>query len=179
MITLSQRLGRGDRGRQQAAIERVRAERAEDDGEAQAVDADERRQAEDHPPMGKVDQRRAHLQWWQPVLDMMFTDPDQPRPRLYWKNNVRARRNDSPDGVCGVALSGREESIDAFWRAIRRQKAQIERELPEGATVETGRFGIGVMRPNADFRRAWIITNLDHFAKVLGPRMRTLAEKRS
>lgn len=93
-------------------------------------------------------------------------------------------RNDSPDGVCGVALSGTGKSIDAFWRRIRRQAAELADELPDGATVEPGRFGIGLLRPNADFRndderRAWIISTLDRFANVLRPRMKTLVEKQN
>jgi hypothetical protein len=125
---------------------------------------------------------------------MTFGDPDQARPRLFWKNNVRAQlpwrgtwltgwHNDSPDGVCGVALSGTDKSIDALWRGIRRQAGELERDLPDGATVEPGRFGIGIVRSNAEFqdddeRRAWIVSNLDHFASVLRPRMKALLEKR-
>jgi hypothetical protein len=139
--------------------------------------------------------RQAHKRWWQPVVDMKFSGPAQPRRRLHWKNNIRvdlpwpgtwltAWRNDSPDGVCGVAVSGRGPRIDALWRKIRSQAEELESELPEGATVEAGRFGIGVMRPNAEFRddderRAWIISNLDRFASVLSPRMKALIEKRS
>lgn len=140
-------------------------------------------------------QRQAHDRWWQPVVDMKFSDPGQEAPRLRWKNNVRVNlpwdgtwltgwHNDSLDGVCGVGLSGRVESVEAFWRAIRKQASALEKELPAGSTVEPGRFGIGIQRPNAEFRddderRAWIIHNLDRFASVLRPWMAALAEKRN
>jgi hypothetical protein len=82
----------------------------------------------------------------------------------------------------GVALSGTGKSIDALWRRIRRQAGELGRELPDGATVEPGRFGIGIVRPNAEFqdddeRRVRIVSNLDHFASVLRSRMKELMEK--
>ena len=90
--------------------------------------------------------------------------------------------NDRADGVCGVALSGTRKSIDAFWRRIRAQASSLEAELPDGATVEPGRFGIAIVRPNSQFhdddeRRAWIVSNMNRFADVLRPRMKALVEK--
>jgi hypothetical protein len=189
-----------------AAIEKIRAKQAEDreplaagieptevpEAREEGAGASEREAATETDAERRV-LRRAHDEWWQPVVDMTFSDPGQPAPRLHWKNNVRAQmpwkgtwltgwRNDSPDGVCGVALSGSGKSIDAFWRRIRRQAAELERELPDGATVEPGRFGIGIVRPNGEFRddderRAWIIKNLEQFSRVLGPRMKELVER--
>jgi hypothetical protein len=180
-----------------AAIERIRAKQTEDQqqedgGRAEVVDT----QPAPNDAVSDAErraQRQAHDKWWQPVVDMKFSDPEQQSPRLHWKNNVRAPmpwrgtwltgwRNDSPDGVCGVALSGTGKSIDALWRKIRA--AELKDELPEGATVEPGRFGIGLLRPNSDFRndderRAWIKSTLDRFASVLRPRMKALVEKRS
>jgi hypothetical protein len=181
-----------------AAIERIRAKLAEDREEEQGVTANAETSVEADAKGEPADaerraQRQAHDKWWQPVVEMKFSDPDQVPPRLHWKNNVRVPlpwrgtwltgwRNDSPDGVCGVALSGTGKSIDAFWRRIRGQAAALESELPEGSTVEPGRFGIGIMRPNREFRndderRAWLIKNLDRFAGVLRPRMKALIEK--
>ena len=124
---------------------------------------------------------------------MKFNDPNRPPPRLYWKNNVRvpmpwpgtwltAWRNEKSDGVCGVALSGKSESIDAFWRKIQRFAPELERQLPDGSRIEAGRFGIGIIQPNTLFRdddekREWLVSNLDKFATVLQPRMELLLPK--
>lgn len=124
-----------------------------------------------------ITERELHQLWWRPVVEMQLDDPNQQSPRLYWKNNVRvpmlwpgtwltAWHNERPDGVCGVALSGKDESVDAFWRKARRIAAEIRSELPVGATVDQGRFGIGLVRSNSDFlgddeRREWIKATLN------------------
>ena len=116
----------------------ARERRAVDEGEAQAVDASGRQEAEDDAAVEaeRQAQHRVHDEWWQPVVRMKFSDPDPERPlRLHWKNNVRVRlpwagtwltgwRNDSPNspnGVCGVGLSGERKSLDALWQRMRRQ----------------------------------------------------------
>lgn len=137
--------------------------------------------------------RDAHKQWWQPIVEMKFDDPEQEQPRLHWKNNTRTRLpwpntwlttwcNDSPNGVCGVALSGRTDSLDELWQHLHRSARQIERELPEGSTVDEGRFGIGLLRPNVEFRdddekRAWMKLTTNHFVNVLRPRMVRLLDQ--
>jgi len=129
--------------------------------------------------------REAHKQWWQPVVNMKFDDADQQQPRLYWSNNVRTPmpwpdtwltgwRNVSSDGVCGVALSGSEESIAALWKVIRPMASRIEAKLPQGSSVNRGRFGIRITKPNKEFesddqRRAWIEQQLNEFVTVLKP----------
>jgi hypothetical protein len=147
------------------------------------------------PPSTDDDPREAHTKWWQPIVDMKFDDPDQEQPTLHWKNNTRTHlpwpgtwlttwRNESPDGVCGVALSGRADSLEDLWPRLRREARQIERELPDGSTVSEGRFGIGLLRPNSEFRddderRAWMKATLNKFVNVLRPRMTKLAQKAS
>jgi hypothetical protein len=138
--------------------------------------------------------KAAHQQWWQPIVDMKFDDPGQvDQPRLHWMNNTRtplpwpgtwltAWRNDSPDGVCGVALSGRAKRIDELWRRLRRDADQIQRELPEGSTVEGGRFGIGLTKSNSEFRndderREWLKATLNTFVNVLRPRVVKVANR--
>jgi hypothetical protein len=34
-------------------------------------------------------ERVEHERWWEPIVSITFDDPDQQRPRLYWKNNTR------------------------------------------------------------------------------------------
>jgi hypothetical protein len=135
-----------------------------------------------------------HQQWWQPIVDMKFDDPEQvAQPRLHWMNNTRtsmpwpstwltAWRNESPDGVCGVALSGRARRINELWGRLRRDADDIQRALPAGSTVEGGRFGIGITKPNSDFRddderRAWLKVTLNTFVSVLRPRIVKVASR--
>jgi hypothetical protein len=102
-------------------------------------------------------ERRAHSSWWEPIVSMSFDDPDQQPPRLFWKNNTRTPMpwpgtwlttwtSQDPDGNTGIALSGYEDNIDEFWRAIRAVRREIQSDLPEGTSVESGRFGISLAR---------------------------------
>jgi acylphosphatase len=136
-------------------------------------------------PQRKLGKHAQHKQWWQPVVDMKFDDPGQEQPRLYWSNNVRAPlpwpdtwltgwRNVNEDGLCGVALSGKEKSVEAFWRVIRGQAWKIEAALPKVVASIEGRFGIRITKPNSEFgsdeeKRAWIKEMLNQFALVLRP----------
>jgi hypothetical protein len=133
-------------------------------------------------PLGKHAEHRA---WWQPIVEMKFDDPQQPQPQLFWKNNVRtplawpetwltAWRNIREDGVCGVALSGKQQNIESLWWVIRRDAKTLESKLPKGSTVDRGRFGIRLTKPNSEFasddeRRAWLKANLNAFVNVLAP----------
>jgi len=106
------------------------------------------------------------------------------RAPMPWRGTwLTGWRNDSPDGVCGVALSGTGKSIDALWR--KNTGGELKDELPEGATVEPGRFGIGLLRPNSDFRNDDERTSVDQEylgsvrERACGPRMKALVEKRS
>ena len=135
----------------------------------------------------RIGKHEAHRLWWQPVVDVAFDNAQQEKPRLYWSNNVRTRmpwpetwltawRNISDEGVCGVALSGTEEAMERFWRAIRKKARRLEAELPKGSSVARGRFGIRITKPNAEFsnddeRRAWIAATLNRFVNILRPYM--------
>jgi hypothetical protein len=154
----------------------------------------EDQEGEEEPPTAPQQQEQSsgdahdlHDQWWRPIVDMKFDDPEQEQPRLYWMNNTRTRlpwpsiwltawHNESPNGVCGVALSGRAKRINEVWRRLRKDADEIQRELPEGSTVEAGRFGIGITKPNSEFRndderRAWLKATLNTFVNVLRPRI--------
>jgi hypothetical protein len=97
-------------------------------------------------------ERAEHTQWWQPIVSMKFDDPDQQQPRLHWKNNTRTPMpwpgtwlttytwgGEDPDGGCGVALSGYDDALDKLWRSMRRERKEIQSELPDGSNVEAGR----------------------------------------
>jgi hypothetical protein len=134
-------------------------------------------------------EREAHRQWWQPVLDTKLPD-GHPTPRLYWKNNVRVPlpmsdtwltvwHNEADDGVCGVAISGKAKAVDALWQSLERSTADLKAALPAGSTVEAGRFGVALLKPNAEFanddeRRAWMQQTMKAFIAVLEPKIRAL-----
>jgi hypothetical protein len=86
--------------------------------------------------------------------------------------------------VCGVALSGRAKRINELWRRLRRGADEIQHDLPAGSTVEGGRFGIGLTKPNSEFRddderRAWLKATLNAFVSVLRPRIAKVAGRAS
>jgi hypothetical protein len=106
--------------------------------------------------------REAHRQWWQPVVDTKLPGSDQ-QPMLYWKNNIRVPlpwpgtwltvwHNEEVDGVCGVAVSGKPDAVNALWRHLQPTAADLLALLPANSTVKSGRFGIGVTKPNDEFR---------------------------
>jgi hypothetical protein len=159
---------------------RLRAPQVEDQDRIRRKKRNNHRSSRSH-------KSRAATPTRQPIVDMKFDDREQvEQPRLYWMNNTRtplpwpsiwltAWRNESPDGVCGVALSGRAKMIKELWHMLRRDADEIQRELPAGSTVEGGRFGIGISKPNSEFRddderRAWLKETLNAFV-MLRPRI--------
>jgi hypothetical protein len=183
----------GGRGQLLQTSQTLRAPQIEDQEEEEPPPPSQQQEEGPQEPSGDAYDR--HQQWWQPIVDMTFADPQQEQPRLYWMNNTRtplpwpsiwltAWRNESPDGVCGVALSGRAKSIKELWRRLRRDAEEIRRELPAGSTVEGGRFGIGITKPNSEFRdddekRAWLKAILNAFVNVLRPRIAKVAGRAS
>jgi hypothetical protein len=171
-------------GATQGAVERVRKAMA-----APGQDGT-RATAESPTPsvLANTPDREAHRQWWQPVVDTKLPGSDQPQPKLYWRNNVRVPlpwpgtwltvwRNDEAGGVCGVAVSGRGTAVDDLWQHIQPSAAAIEASLPVGSTVKPGRFGLGITKPNSDFkndneRRAWMQQTMLAFLADLGPRLK-------
>ncbi len=131
--------------------------------------------------------RETHRLWWQPVVDTKLPGSDQP-PRLFWRNNVRVPlpwadtwltvwRNAETDGVCGVAVSGKANAVDELWRHLQPSAADLLASLPPGSTVKSGRFGIGVTKPNSEFksddeRRDWMQRTMLAFLAALTPRLK-------
>jgi hypothetical protein len=100
-----------------------------------------------------------------------------------WLTTYTFGREDKPDAGCGVALSGYEDDLDELWRLMRRERKEIQSELPNGSQVESGRFGIRLTRLNTEFRdddekRSWMKATLNTFVNVLRPRMKRLFNAR-
>lgn len=127
----------------------------------------------------------AWRQWWQPVLEMSFDDPEQDKPVL-GRNFVRARLPHPelwlgahrPHGGAGVYLTGRPERLQQFIEEIE-QDPTFMAELPAGAVVTTGSNGVpyvgavhgtGATVPD-DELRAWIRDALNQFANAARARL--------
>lgn len=130
----------------------------------------------------------AYRQWWQPVLDMQFDDPDQEPLKLYYPNNVRTqlpwpgtwvtayRANDR----CGVFVGGREEPLREIWSALEPDLGEVLSEVP-GAASSSG-SPVSVSRPMSGFRddeaaRDWLKRMLNAYVNALRPRLKVLVSK--
>jgi hypothetical protein len=178
----------------EGSINRLRGSRAEDRSNAtqprQAQDDDG---GSDKPALtaetqeAETPEREVHRQWWQTVVNTKLPT-DQPPPKLYWKNNIRVPlpwpgtwltvwRNEDAEGVCGVAVSGRGNAVDEIWRHLQISTTELQASLPPGSTVKPGRFGIGVTKPNDEFknddeRRAWMQRTMLAYLAALSPRLK-------
>lgn len=136
----------------------------------------------------------AHRQWWRPVLDMSFDDPDQEPLTLHWRNNVRAAlpwpgtwitayREEAPTGRSGVFLAGRDEALRELWSRIELDLDEIVAELPEGTISgnvrSSGQVAILTGRDNRSFsgddeQRQWLKETINRYVNALRPRIRRL-----
>ncbi len=132
--------------------------------------------------------RDAEREWWRPVTEMSFDDPEQDQPKYRWRGHVRAQLPlpglwlvgyRSGDDRVGVFLSGNRDVLNDFMSRY----GEVIDELPTGSVIEIGRNGapyIACARPleqfaNEDEMRAWISTTLNDFANVLRPKLRALS----
>ncbi len=131
----------------------------------------------------------AYRRWWQPVLDMVFDDPDQDPPKLRFPNNVRvqlpwpgtwitAYRN-AP--VYGVFLSGHAGPLEDAWQRLAPDIEEIMAESPEGTRAYGVRDGnsdyLFTRRPcatfaNDDEAREWLKQTLNAYVNALRPRLK-------
>ena len=143
--------------------------------DVRAEDAEPRNGTRARPPMAE------YRQWWQPILEMSFDDPDQTPPTLY-TNNVRAPMplpgtwvtayGDARD--VGVFLSGRAAPLRSGMDLLQGQTDQILAELPEGTSVGD-RFT--TKRNHSSFaddeeKKAWLASTLNAYVNALRPRLR-------
>jgi hypothetical protein len=135
-----------------------------------------------------------YREWWQPVLDMRFDDPDQEPPALHWPNHVRvqlpwpkiwitAYRSDAGAGSSGIFLAGREPDRQRLLTLLEPADELIA-ELPPGTSVRhganAGKVSIYTERMNRSFAtpddcRPWLIAGLNQHVNVLRPRLKRLA----
>jgi Phage integrase family len=72
-----------------ADVREGREDSSTDTASSEGSDEETALEVPSEEPERKIGKHEAHRQWWQPITEMKFVDPDQEQPRLYWKNNVR------------------------------------------------------------------------------------------
>jgi hypothetical protein len=138
-----------------------------------------------------------YRQWWQPVMNMNFDDPDQDAPKLYWPNHVRVslpwpgtwltayRADGPPGGRSGVFLSGRQQDLTELLALATPQMTEILSELPEktelGQGSSPGSTPLVTTRldtsfQNDDEKRDWLKLTLNQYVNVLRPRLKQLVD---
>lgn len=145
-------------------------------------------------PAGK---HARYREWWQPVIDMRFDDPDQEPPVLHWPNHVRvhlpwpkvwitAARVEAANGSCLVFLAGRDEER-ARLLALLEPVDELLAELPTGTALRSwasdGQKSFFTVRPKKSFatdddRRAWLRTSVNQYVNALRARLKRLATER-
>jgi hypothetical protein len=140
------------------------------------------------PGRAAVPSGKQHLKdWWQPVLDMKFNDPEQDPPYWVGTNNIVLRtpfpgivikafaRVGSP--AMEVFVSGtRTENVRAIEEFVREERRALIRELPPGTEICPENDWPVITHEQEieddDERRAWIIKTLNTYVTVLRPRLR-------
>jgi hypothetical protein len=144
------------------------------------------------------DERAAHADWWEPVLNMTFDDPDQDAPRLYWRNNLRAPLPWPNTWLLASSHAGRrdysvtlveggEASLKTFRPAAAGLEPEILAELPPEAAIVVGTDGqeyFSSARSQADFAtddeaREWLCETLNAYVNVFRPLMKRLAAEKA
>jgi hypothetical protein len=130
---------------------------------------------------------RGHLRdWWQPVLQMTFDDPEQERPFWVGTNNVVLKtpfRGIQIKGFAivngariGVFLSGaRKGNLLQLRKHLAKERRSLLRDLPKGARVSISDCDVilDTYDCTTDAEKwAWICTTLNAFANALRPRLR-------
>ncbi len=149
-------------------------------------------QSPHRPALGEGEKQAEYREWYRPITEMTFDDPDQEPPRLYWPNNVRVQMpwpkawllaaSVASGKKCFVWLveGGQEDSLPPLLRPLRDE---ILAQLPPGASApETdGGVSFGIERPWSSFsdeeeKKAWIAEMLNAFVNVFRPTLKGLRE---
>ena len=143
--------------------------------------------------LGESPRQAAYRQWWQPVLEARFDDPDQDPPKLFWPNNVRAQLPWKGTWITaynygdssGVGVGGRTGADQDMLKVLEPQKQEILAELPVGSEYRSfsGSSGMTytVHREKTEFadddaHRKWLAESLNMFVNALRPRIKRLLE---
>ena len=135
--------------------------------------------------LGEGEKQAEYREWWKPITDMRFDDPDQPPPRLFYPNNVRVPLPGSKIWLLAATLAGQKKC--GVWlvpagedKTIHAQLAEMQDELlprlPEGSFARPvgPNSPYGCERPwstfaNEDEKKGWIAETLNAFVNVFRP----------
>lgn len=171
------------------------------DGASLAADADAlpdtTKPSQARSPLGEGERQAEYREWFKPILEMTFDDPDQEPPKLYWPNNVRAplpwpnvwllASTLSKGEKCGVWLVEggplAEKTLNPLLEDMREEILPL---LPEGSFARQEKHGISFGRERAwssfadeDEKKAWIAATLNAFVNVFRPLLKQLREQQS
>jgi len=165
------------------------------DGAAIAVDQDlSSADASSGAPssLGEGERQAQYREWYKPIVNMTFDDPDQEPPTLYWPNNVRVplpwpkvwltASSLSSAEKCSVWLveGGKDKTLSPL---LEERREEIEPLLPPGSFSQHENMGVvfACQRPwssfaNEDEKKAWIAETLNSFVNVFRPLLKELKE---
>jgi len=145
----------------------------------------------DRQTLGEGEKQAEYREWYRPIVEMTFDDPDQEPPKLYWPNNVRAQMpwpktwllaaSITSGRKCFVSLveGGQEKSLMPLLGKLREE---ILAQLPPGAFARGDESGatFEIERPwssfaNEEEKKAWIVETLNSFVNVFRPILKGLA----
>lgn len=143
-----------------------------------------------------ADKQKRYADWWRPILEMRFDDPDQDPPALHWPNHVRvplpwpktwitAYKNEAATGSSGAFLAGRESDLNPLLDLLEPLD-ELLTELPAGTSlrngIPSGKFSLYTDRANETFAseddcRTWLTATLNQYVNALRPRLKRLSER--
>ncbi|MDX8405523.1 MAG: hypothetical protein R8K50_05155 [Mariprofundus sp.] len=142
--------------------------------------------------LGESPKQTEYREWWTPVLESEFDDPDQEPAKLYWPNNVRvhmpapktwilAYRAGGEKGQVGVCMAGSGQAYTNMMSPLIEQKDEILAELPADSEfrkfLKGDNYTFSTTRSAADFdnddaKRRWFSETLNTYVNAFRPRLK-------
>jgi hypothetical protein len=148
--------------------------------------------------LGESPRQAAYREWWLPVLQMTFDDPDQEPPTLFWPNNIRlklpwtktwiaAYRYGGDTGTVAVGTGGHEPAYSEMMTCLAPHREEVLAEMPpnteyrkfnttEAFTFATSRSALSFA--NDDEKRTWLSMTINAYVNALRPMLKTLIHAR-
>ena len=147
--------------------------------------------------LGESPKQAEYRQWWKPVLNMTFDDPEQEPPQLFYPNNVRIAlpwpnmwilMYCMVNGRTGICTAGRKAADQPAIEELESHRQEILAELPE--QTEFVRFNSSEGYTYRTERRAeefeseeknkdWLIQAANQYVNAFRPRLNKLIESQS
>lgn len=150
-------------------------------------------QAEPRSSLGEGERQARYREWYKPILNMKFDDPDQEPPTLYWPNNVRVplpwpkvwltASTLEKQETCSVWLveGGKDKTLSPL---LEQRREEIEPLLPPGSFFQHENMGVvfACQRRWSSFaseeeKKAWIAETLNAFVNVFRPLLKELKDR--